>query len=44
MLNIEKEPKTIFFENLAAITGTGAMVKLDMTDDQALEKYQKNVS
>lgn len=43
MNDVTKEPSAIFIENLAAITGNNALVKLDLADDSAMQKRFKLV-
>ncbi|UOX39646.1 hypothetical protein [Aeromonas phage ZPAH34] len=43
MSNTDKSPGDIFFENLAAITGNNALVKLDLGDKVEMEKHHQLV-
>lgn len=43
MSNLDKTPAEIFVVNLAAITGDGALVKLNMVDNLAMQKRFKLV-
>lgn len=43
MGSVEKDSGTVFFTNLAAVTGNGSLVKLDLADERAMQKRIKLV-